>query len=110
MTELEEARRNINNLVYIISQNTRIVTDDKERKYLNQIGTALNKAIDCIDKQIPMAVYKNKYCMRCKMDLSGSNHRVEYCPDCGQKIEWSDEKIALKNILTKLEQVHDFIR
>ena len=50
------------------------------------------KVIDALDKQIPKKP-KNRegttyfYCPCCD-----SNNIYEYCGDCGQAIDWSDEK------------------
>ena len=59
---------------------------------------ALNIGIDSLEKQIPKKSYRNfekfsgVWCYFCGKYL-GKGDFVDkpcYCPDCGQKIDWSD--------------------
>ena len=54
--------------------------------------------ISALEKQIPKKPLgienDNRYgcvleCFECKTILSGSEERPLYCPECGQKIDWS---------------------
>lgn len=94
MMELKESRREINNLLYIITQNLQISTTDKQQDFLKKMGRALDKSLECIDKQIPLSLYKNKYCMCCKRDLSIETEHFAYCPNCGQRIDWDNEEFS----------------
>lgn len=76
--------------MYVISQNASIAKTDNQKDYLNQILTALNISTECIDKQLPVSLWQDKYCMRCKTDLEKSNH-FRYCPNCGQRLSWENE-------------------
>ena len=63
------------------------------------IRTAINIAIEALDKQIPkkpLHMHKNYYCPICKedgwmlWDDAIPNDMDEYCGKCGQAIDWSD--------------------
>lgn len=57
---------------------------------------ALNIAIDAVKKQMPMNVKTNKAfgeCPQCGADFNSelqSEYEIEYCPYCGQLLDWSE--------------------
>ena len=61
---------------------------------------SIDIAINALEKQIPKKVVKEKYIYICP--ICGSNvetdcgdymldYRLNYCDNCGQKLDWSDE-------------------
>lgn len=59
---------------------------------------AIDIAIEALEKQIPKKpfqdkdIYGTKYllCRECSKILSFVGFVARYCPDCGQKIDWSE--------------------
>lgn len=56
-------------------------------------------ALIALKKQIALpAIHVNaagetrEYCYNCGEDLENKEWHYEYCPYCGQRLEWSDEK------------------
>lgn len=62
---------------------------------------AIDMAIAALEKQIPKKpfqdkdIYGTKYllCRECSKILSFVGFVARYCPDCGQKIDWSGEDV-----------------
>ena len=62
-----------------------------------------NKAILALDKQVPKLVIHNRtfwhyshYCPSCDSYLEKEG--LKYCPDCGQKLDWSTYELGLKYV------------
>ena len=69
-------------------------------------GEALKKAINALEKQIAKKPYiqqdnRNNDCMECpscdsfigyECDCRDEHYQINYCPNCGQAIDWSDEE------------------
>lgn len=64
----------------------------------NEHQEALDKAIDALGKQIPINVKESKKhpfgeCPRCLADFNSelqSEYEIEYCPYCGQRLDWAE--------------------
>ena len=87
--ELKEVRRIVNNIAYISLMSTE-TKDKKKKSMMNEYYTALNKATDCIDKQIPLELIDGK-CLRCGRNFNSSEENFQYCPECGQKINCNNQ-------------------
>ena len=77
------------------------VINSKQKKALVRLRTAEEMAINALEKQIPikpMISYdervKENWCS-CGVCCSGFGWKrtihYKYCPDCGQKLDWSEE-------------------
>lgn len=62
----------------------------RERNFAVYITEALNMAIEALEKQIPKKLKDDGwlYCPICGRDVLLD--RFDYCPDCGQALDWSD--------------------
>lgn len=71
------------------------------KEYKKPLMTAYDMAIAAMEKQIPKKpfqdkdIYGTKYllCRECSKILSFVGFVARYCPDCGQKIDWSGEDV-----------------
>lgn len=71
------------------------------KEYKKPLMTAYDMAIEALEKQIPKKpfqdkdIYGTKYllCRECSKILSFVGFVARYCPDCGQKIDWSGEDV-----------------
>jgi len=43
-----------------------------------------------LDKETPMKIYNKTICPRCNFDYKHWTYKVNYCPECGQHIDWSE--------------------
>ena len=43
-----------------------------------------------LDKETPMKIYSKTICPRCYFDYKHWTYKVNYCPECGQHIDWSE--------------------
>lgn len=50
----------------------------------------IKMAMDAIKKQTPMKP-KSDHCPRCGLIIYGRGDFPNYCDECGQKLDWSDE-------------------
>ena len=75
--------------------------EGKEEQIIFKTGIeALDDAIKALEKQIPKKIIRENYwierlCPNCKEDLErlendGDSIMTEYCPYCGQAIDWSE--------------------
>lgn len=71
--------------------------DDFDDVFLQDIE-ALKVGITALEKQIPKKViWENEifswaYCPNCGSDMCDKyNDEFQFCPDCGQALDWSDE-------------------
>ena len=67
---------------------------------------AIDVAINALEKQIPKKPYiqqddRNNDCLECpscdsfigyEYDCRDEHYQIDYCPNCGQAIDWSDEE------------------
>ena len=82
----------VNNIIEILKNAAFLSTNTKYK----QIEEAVDEAIDILEKQIPQkplpkeaSIFGNSYypCGNCGEQLKSP--MWDYCPWCGQKIEWS---------------------
>ena len=61
-----------------------------EWEYPMEYAIAFETAIEALDKQIPKKLKDDGwlYCPICGRDVLLD--RFDYCPDCGQALDWSD--------------------
>lgn len=75
------------------------VSKGTQQKRLNEKFRALNVALEAIDKQIPKKPIggfdfaNNEYeiCCQCSAIVQDGEWRANYCPDCGQALDWGDK-------------------
>lgn len=62
----------------------------RERNFAVYITEALNMAVEALEKQIPKKLKDDGwlYCPICGRDVLLD--RFDYCPDCGQALDWSE--------------------
>lgn len=48
-------------------------------------------ATNSLEKQVPMKVTDERYCPNC-VEAFFDSWQLNYCPVCGQKLDWSDEE------------------
>ena len=90
-----EAIEEINERIEIINERIEIIGRDYAddiREYLE----VLKMAIEALRKQEPVKpTYDHRYgelgCSFCGNLVSGWEEGPNYCPNCGQKIDWSEE-------------------
>lgn len=73
---------------------SRIIEDTKEaREYIGKEIEKLEIAVDCMKKQIPYkpTPYKGYY-GKCKCGVVFLDKTTNYCGNCGQRLDWSDNK------------------
>ena len=84
-----------NEAIELIENDLKLHSKDLSSKYKN----GLRMAIQALEKQIPKKPHKNfekfsgVWCSCGK--YFGKGYFVDkpsYCPDCGQKLDWSDEE------------------
>ena len=72
---------------------------ETQKKRLNEKFRALNVALEAIDKQIPkkpiggfdFSNNEYKICCDCSAIAQDREWKANYCPDCGQALDWSEE-------------------
>ena len=86
----EEAIKNINALNAVCGQ---------KDLYDAEFESALSLAIEALEKQIPkkptMGKYGHTECACCGWiveSFCGDLEQYPFCPNCGQAIDWSDDK------------------
>lgn len=76
---------------------------DGECKHSDEKPCAVQMAIEVLDKQIPKKplfegdgywngelVYDTWVCPNCDAEFETETDKYNYCPSCGQKIDWND--------------------
>lgn len=101
---IEEAKKQLRELILDREDRERIldtenlkVSDSVKEIYRKDIE-ALKKAVEVLEKQIPkkplagIDFIGNKFriCCECSAIVQDGEWKANYCPDCGQKIDWSD--------------------
>lgn len=73
---------------------------EKSKCYQYNLG-AINKAIEALEKQIAKKPIDNHHCPSCETGLPHKGFtdewckccfELDYCPRCGQAIDWSDDE------------------
>ena len=78
----------------------------KQNKALPDSIEAMDMAIKALEKQIAKKPYiqqdnRNNDCLECpfcdsfigyECDCRDEHYQIDYCPNCGQAIDWSDEE------------------
>ena len=93
----EEARKILERELLAVTLESN-VSKETQKKRLNEKFAALNMAVGAIDKQIPrkpiggfdFANNEYKICCECSAIVQDGEWRANYCPDCGQALDWSD--------------------
>ena len=75
----------------------------KKEHFAVHITTALQMAIEALEKQIPERpdlegdgywdgelVYDTGYCPRCRKDYEIEYHTPKFCENCGQALDWEE--------------------
>lgn len=72
----------------------KIFTTDKfQRCTSSEFDDAIYVAIKALEKQIPKPIYDKYRCSECgftKEFVDGHTTQYEYCPECGQRIDWEE--------------------
>ena len=82
-----EEKITIQDVIDIIND---ITWSDNGRHY-PYIPQARNMRILALEKQVPMKVTDKRHCPNCNCHFSDM-WQTNYCEDCGQRLDWSDEK------------------
>lgn len=59
----------------------------EDNEDIKRVLLALDMAVEALEKQIPKKKKKRNECPECGYSYAFE----EYCPNCGQAIDWSDE-------------------
>lgn len=94
---IEEAKKILEGELLAVTLESN-VSKETQQKRLNEKFRALNVAIEAIDKQIPrkpiggfdFANNEYKICCECSAIVQDGEWKANYCPDCGQVLDWSD--------------------
>ena len=94
----EEARKILERELLAVTLESN-VSKETQKKRLNEKFRALNVALEAIDKQIPkkpiggfdFSNNEYKICCDCSAIAQDREWRANYCPDCGQALDWSEE-------------------
>lgn len=94
---IEEARKVLDGELLVLTLENNVARE-AQKKRLNEKFAALNMAVGAIDKQIPKKPIggfdfaNNEYeiCCQCSAIVQDGEWRANYCPDCGQALDWSD--------------------
>lgn len=92
----EEAKKQLQELIF--DTESLIVGDAAKGIYRKDLE-ALRKALEALEKQIPrkpiggfdFANNEYKICCECSAIVQDGEWKANYCPDCGQKIDWSEK-------------------
>jgi len=70
-----------------------IIKDHFPSRAMKELCEALDIAIESTEKQIPTKPINDK-CTVCYEDVRNwtGDDNFKFCPECGQKIDWSGEK------------------
>ena len=88
--------------IELIENDLKLYSKDLSSKYKN----GLRMAISALEKQIPKKPYiqqddRNNDCLECpscdsfigyEYDCRDEHYQINYCPCCGQAIDWSEEE------------------
>ena len=80
----------------------RLKYEKPSKEYQGNLNKAIDKAIEALEKQIPKKIIENRWIYtKCDCGHEFSVHhgdgyysipyeeKTNYCPDCGQKLDWS---------------------
>lgn len=103
----EDTIENLRELKSVLQRQVRETNrDGKGAQYAFEVGFDFDRAIEALEKQLPKKGIKEKitegvnkglhnfYCPVCyeKGDLSNKCNVGEYCSDCGQRLDWGDDR------------------
>lgn len=91
---IEEAKSQLEDL---IQDRKSFICGGDDEIYRKDIE-ALKKAVEVLEKQIPkkpidgidFANNEYKICCECSAIVQDGEWKANYCPDCGQALDWSD--------------------
>ena len=91
----EEAKKILNVELLAITLESNVSRKETQKERLNEKFKAINVALEAIDKQIPRKPIENEdrldVCSICGyMVLDEMLDHLDYCPYCGQALDWSD--------------------
>lgn len=98
---IDECNNRIENISFFIDSNS----DANKEECCNNIEI-LQNVINALEKQIPKKPYiqqddRNNDCLECpscdsfigyEYDCRDEHYQINYCPCCGQAIDWSEEE------------------
>lgn len=97
---IEQNNSRIENIKYFMSSNHDVNIDDCKRNI--EILTISNKALEKQIQKKPdyeadgyadgQLVYDTWICPCCEKRYEVDYDNYDYCPNCGQKLDWSDEE------------------
>lgn len=95
---IEEARKILERELLAVTLESNVSKKEAQKKRLNEKFKALNVALEAIDKQIPRKPIggfdfaNNEYeiCCECSAIVQDGEWKANYCPSCGQALDWSD--------------------
>ena len=93
---IKEAKKQLWEL--ILDTESLIVGDAAKGIYRKDLE-ALRKALEALEKQIPkkpiggvdFAGNEYRICCECSAIVQDGEWKANYCPDCGQALDWSEE-------------------
>lgn len=98
-----------------IIENIKMMIAEIEWDYPAEYAAALEEASVLLEKQIPKVPYviAGRYfnsdlicdiwvCSDCNSEYELETERYDYCPNCGQAIDWSYMKVEVAKCLKKL--------
>lgn len=82
----------------IILDTESLIVGDAAKGIYRKDLEALKKAVEVLEKQIPkkpiggfdFANNEYKICCDCSAIVQDGEWRADYCPDCGQALDWSE--------------------
>lgn len=94
----EEAKKILKGELLAVTLESNVSKKEIQKKRLNEKFKALNVAIEAIEKQIPkkpiggIDFARNEYriCCECSAIAQDREWKANYCPDCGQALDWSE--------------------
>jgi hypothetical protein len=104
---IEDTIENLRELKSVLQRQVRETNcDGKGAQDAFEVGFDFDRAIEALEKQLPKKGIKEKiteginkglhnfYCPVCyeKGDLSDKCNVGEYCSDCGQRLDWGDDR------------------
>lgn len=94
---IEEAKKILEGELLAVTLESN-VSKETQQKRLNEKFRALNVALEAIDKQIPKKPLSGidfmgnefRICCDCSAIVQDGEWRANYCPACGQALDWGE--------------------